>query len=468
MAFELEKEYSDNIPVIKVIGVGGGGGNAVNRMVKMGVRSVEFIAINTDDHVLQFSSANQKIQIGEKITHGKGAGSKPEVGREAAEENREEIQAVLKDTDMVFITAGMGGGTGTGAAPVVAEIAQEMGILTVAIVTKPFAFEGRKRMEQAEQGIARLREHVDSLIVVPNERLKFASEQRITLKNAFDIADDVLRQGVQSISDLILIPGLVNLDFADVTSIMKEAGYAHMGIGFASGKEKAEEAARMAITSPLLETSITGAKGVIVNITASADIGLDEISIASTMITEQADMDANIIWGAVLDENMEDEMSVTVIATGFASDDDFEQRQMDNDKQQSMNNRRNSGFSRQSAPEPRRNTYAQPAQHNRDNYSSSSRDRDRDRDNYDSRDSYNSHNSSRESSYSNSSNNSRESYNSGSSYGGGSYSNGGGGSFGYGGSSPSRDNYGSSSHTKKLNDNDDDSYYDIMSIFKRK
>ncbi|HHZ05242.1 MAG TPA: cell division protein FtsZ [Clostridiales bacterium] len=323
MAFDLEKEYSNNIPVIKVIGVGGGGGNAVNRMVKMGVRCVEFIAVNTDDHVLQFSNATQKIQIGEKITHGKGAGSKPDVGREAAEENKEEIAAVLKDTDMVFVTAGMGGGTGTGAAPVVAEIAQEMGILTVAIVTKPFAFEGKRRMEQAEQGIARLRDHVDSLIVVPNERLKFASEQRITLKNAFDLADDVLRQGVQSISDLILIPGLVNLDFADVTAIMKEAGFAHMGIGYAQGKEKAEEAARMAISSPLLETSIDGAKGVIVNITASADIGLDEISVASTMITDQADQDANIIWGAVLDENMEDEMSVTVIATGFASSDQF-------------------------------------------------------------------------------------------------------------------------------------------------
>lgn len=324
MAFELEKEYSSNIPVIKVIGVGGGGGNAVNRMVKMGVRSVEFIAVNTDDHVLQFSNASQKIQIGEKMTHGKGAGSRPEVGREAAEENREEIADVLKDTDMVFITAGMGGGTGTGAAPVVAEIAQEMGILTVAIVTKPFAFEGKKRMEQAEQGIAKLRDHVDSLIVVPNERLKFASEQRITLKNAFDLADDVLRQGVQSISDLILIPGLVNLDFADVTAIMKDAGYAHMGIGYAQGKEKAEEAARMAITSPLLETSIDGAKGVIVNITASPDIGLDEISLASAMITDQADQDANIIWGAVLDENMEDEMSVTVIATGFSSNEDFQ------------------------------------------------------------------------------------------------------------------------------------------------
>lgn len=321
MAFELEKEYGNNIPVIKVIGVGGGGGNAVNRMVKMGVRCVEFIAINTDDHVLQFSNASQKIQIGEKITHGKGAGSKPEVGREAAEENREEITDVLKDTDMVFITAGMGGGTGTGAAPVVAEIAKDMGILTVAIVTKPFAFEGKKRMEQAEAGIAALREHVDSLIVVPNERLKYASEQRITLKNAFDLADDVLRQGVQSISDLILIPGLVNLDFADVTAIMNNAGYAHMGIGYAQGKDKAEESARMAITSPLLETSIDGAKGVIVNITASADIGLDEIDLASAMITDQADPDANIIWGAVLDENLEDEMSVTVIATGFASFD---------------------------------------------------------------------------------------------------------------------------------------------------
>lgn len=357
MAFELEKEYSDNIPVIKVIGVGGGGGNAVNRMVKMGVRSVEFIAVNTDDHVLQFSSASQKIQIGEKITHGKGAGSKPEVGREAAEENREEIQAVLKDTDMVFITAGMGGGTGTGAAPVVAEIAKELGILTVAIVTKPFAFEGKRRMEQAEQGIAQLRDHVNSLIVVPNERLKFASEQRITLKNAFDLADDVLRQGVQSISDLILIPGLVNLDFADVTAIMKEAGYAHMGIGFATGKEKAEEAARMAITSPLLETSIDGAKGVIVNITASADIGLDEISLASSMITDQADADANIIWGAVLDENMEDEMSVTVIATGFAVNEDFvkaadQQKKTTGRQAPSVDNRRTAAPTQSASTQP--------------------------------------------------------------------------------------------------------------------
>lgn len=320
MAFELEEDYSGNLPVIKVIGVGGGGGNAVNRMVNSEVKSVDFIAINTDDHVLQTSKANQKIHIGEKLTHGKGAGSQPAIGEKAAIENSDEITAMLKDTDMVFITAGMGGGTGTGAAPVVAQIAKQMGILTVAIVTKPFAFEGKHRMQQAEAGIAELRKHVDSLVVVPNERLKCVSEQRITLKNAFEVADDVLRQGVQSISDLILIPGLVNLDFADVTAVMANAGYAHMGVGYAQGKDKAETAAKAAISSPLLETSIKGAKGLVVNITASEDIGLDEIDIASTMITEQANEEANIIWGAVLDENMEDEMRVTVIATGFGDD----------------------------------------------------------------------------------------------------------------------------------------------------
>ena len=320
MAFELEKEYVDYLPVIKVIGVGGGGGNAVNRMVKMEVKNVEFIAINTDEHVLRFSKASQKIQIGEKVTRGKGAGSLPEVGQNAAEENREEIAALLKDTDMVFVTAGMGGGTGTGAAPVVAKIAKDMGILTVAVVTKPFAFEGKKRMLQAEQGIEQLAACVDSLIVVPNERLKYVSEQSITLQNAFIIADDILRQGVQSISDLIVVPGLVNLDFADVTSIMKDAGYAHMGIGRASGKDKAMMAADTAISSPLLETTIDGAKGVIINITASPDVSLDDIDIASTMISEKAADDANIIWGAVVDEDMKDEISVTVIATGFSSD----------------------------------------------------------------------------------------------------------------------------------------------------
>lgn len=320
MAFELEKEMVDYLPVIKVIGVGGGGGNAINRMVKMEVKNVEFIAINTDEHVLQFSKASQKMQIGEKLTRGKGAGSMPEVGKKAAEESRDEIAAILKDTDMVFVTAGMGGGTGTGAAPVVAKIAKDMGILTVAVVTKPFGFEGKRRLAQAEQGIAELASCVDSLIIVPNERLKFVSEQSISLQNAFVIADDVLRQGVQSISDLILVPGMVNLDFADVTSVMKDAGYAHMGIGHATGKDKATVAANMAISSPLLETAIDGADGVIINITASPNISLEDIDIASSMISEKASDNANIIWGAVIDENMEDEISVTVIATGFNSD----------------------------------------------------------------------------------------------------------------------------------------------------
>lgn len=321
MAFELENEPMNYLPVIKVIGVGGGGGNAINRMVSTDVKNVEFIAVNTDEHVLQFSKADKKIQIGEKITRGKGAGSMPQIGQQAAEESKEEIAALLKDTDMVFVTAGMGGGTGTGAAPVVANIAKEMGILTVAVVTKPFAFEGKKRMAQAEQGIQELATSVDSLIIVPNERLKYFSDQSITLRNAFGIADDVLRQGVQSISDLILVPGLVNLDFADVTAIMKDAGYAHMGIGKASGKDKATLAAEQAISSPLLETAIDGAKGVIINVTASADISLEDIDVASTMISNKASDDANIIWGAVIDENMEDEISVTVIATGFNADD---------------------------------------------------------------------------------------------------------------------------------------------------
>lgn len=322
MPFELDNDF-ENIVQIKVIGVGGGGGNAVNRMVTSGVRCVEFVSINTDKQALTRSQATQKIQIGEKITHGKGAGSKPEIGQKAADESRDAIAAVLKNTDMVFITAGMGGGTGTGAAPVVAEIARDLGILTVGIVTKPFAFEGRRRMEQAETGIAALREHVDSLVVIPNERLKFVSEQRISLANAFAVADDVLRQGVQSISDLILLPGLVNLDFADVTSVMKDAGYAHMGVGRASGKEKAETAANMAISSPLLETAIDGARGVIINITSSPDIGLDEVEVASSMIAQQADEEANIIWGAAFDETMEDEMSVTVIATGFTTTEGY-------------------------------------------------------------------------------------------------------------------------------------------------
>ena len=293
MPYEFENEV-DSIVHIKVIGVGGGGGNAVDRMVEY-VTGVEFISVNTDKQALNRSKASQKIQIGEKITHGKGAGSKPEVGEKSAEENKEVIAEILKDTDMVFITAGMGGGTGTGAAPVVAQVAKDMGILTVGIVTTPFLFEGKRRMEQAQVGIQKLQQHVDSLIVIPNERLKHISEERITLQNAFFAADDVLRQGVQSITDLIVIPGLVNLDFADVTSVMKDAGYALMGVGLASGKDKAKIAAQNAISSPLLGTSIQGAKGLIVNIKASPDIGLDEIQDASTMISEQADEDAVII-----------------------------------------------------------------------------------------------------------------------------------------------------------------------------
>ena len=318
MPFQFDNEQ-DQVVQIKVIGVGGGGGNAVNRMVQDNVQSVEFVTVNTDKQALNRSKATHKIIIGEKITRGQGAGSKPEIGQRAADESREEICAALKGTDMVFITAGMGGGTGTGAAPIIAQVAKEMGILTVGIVTKPFAFEGKKRMVQAEEGIAALCEHVDSLVVIPNERLKYASEERITLLNAFMIADDVLRQGVQSISDLILLPGLVNLDFADVTTIMRDAGYAHMGVGRATGKDKAVHAANMAISSPLLETSISGAKGVIINITSSPDIGLEEVEQASAMIAEAAHEDANIIWGAAFDENMQDEMSVTVIATGFES-----------------------------------------------------------------------------------------------------------------------------------------------------
>ena len=308
---------SEHLAVIKVVGVGGGGTNAVNRMVEAGVKGVEFIAVNTDRQALLMSDADKTIHIGDELTRGLGAGANPEVGCQAAEESRAEIREALAEADMVFVTAGMGGGTGTGAAPVVAEIAKDMGALTVGIVTKPFAFEGKRRMDQAEKGIAELRKHVDSLVVIPNERLKLVSEQRITLANAFSIADDVLRQGVQSISDLIQIPGIVNLDFEDVKSIMQDAGYAHMGVGRAAGKDKAEQAAVAAISSPLLETAIAGAKGVIINIKSSPDIALDEIDVASQLITERASEDANIIWGAAFDETMEDEMMVTVIATGF-------------------------------------------------------------------------------------------------------------------------------------------------------
>ena len=316
MAFGLETG-PDSVVNIRVIGVGGGGNNVVNRMVRSGCKGVDFVAINTDKQALNVSSATYKIQIGEKLTHGQGAGSDPEVGRKSAEESRNQIAKSLENTDMVFITAGMGGGTGTGGAPIVAEIAKEMDILTVAVVTKPFGFEGRRRMLQAEAGIAELKEKVDSLVIIPNERLKHATDQKITFANAFEIADDVLRQAVQSISDLIRDTGFINLDFADVTAIMKNAGLAHMGVGRAAGKGKAEEAARMAISSPLLETSIAGAHGVLINVTGSMDIGLEEVEQAASLVQEAVHPDALTIFGAQFDETLDDEIRVTVIATGF-------------------------------------------------------------------------------------------------------------------------------------------------------
>ena len=317
MAFGLDTGV-ENVVRIKVIGVGGGGNNVVNRMVRSGTRGVDFVAVNTDKQALNVSSATYKIQIGEKLTHGQGAGSDPEVGRKSAEESRAQISKALEDTDMVFITAGVGGGTGTGGAPIVAEIAREQGILTVGVVTKPFGFEGRRRMQQAEKGIEELQGKVDSLVIIPNERLKHATDQKITFANAFEIADDVLRQAVQSISDLIRDTGFINLDFADVTAIMKNAGMAHMGVGRAAGKGKAEEAARMAISSPLLETSIHGARGVLINVTGSMDIGLEEVEQAASLVQDAVHPDALTIFGATFDESMDDEIRVTVIATGFA------------------------------------------------------------------------------------------------------------------------------------------------------
>ena len=316
MAFGMDMG-PDSVVNIKVIGVGGGGNNVVNRMVRTGTKGVDFIAINTDKQALTVSAATYKIQIGEKLTNGQGAGSDPEVGRKSAEENRNQISKALEDADMVFITAGMGGGTGTGAAPIVADIAKELGILTVGVVTKPFRFEGMRRMKQAEGGINELRNKVDSLVIIPNERLKLATDQKITMLNAFEIADDVLQQAVQSISDLIKNTGFINLDFADVSAVMKDAGRAHMGVGRAAGKNKAEEAAKMAISSPLLETSINGAKGVLINVTGSMDIGLEEVETAANLVQEAAHPEANIIFGAAFDETLEDELRVTVIATGF-------------------------------------------------------------------------------------------------------------------------------------------------------
>jgi cell division protein FtsZ len=312
--FDIEMEQ---FAQIKVIGVGGGGSNAVKRMIEAGLRGVEFISVNTDAQALYMTESGYKLQIGEKLTKGLGAGANPEIGRQAAEESREEVKEALKGADMVFVTAGMGGGTGTGAAPVIAEVARELGALTVGVVTRPFTFEGRRRQAAAEKGIAELKEKVDTLIVIPNDRLLQVVEKRTPMVEAFRIADDVLRQGVQGISDLIAVPGLINLDFADVKTIMKETGAALMGIGVASGDNRTVEAAKAAIASPLLETSIDGARGVLLNITGSADLGLFEVNEAADIVAEAADPDANIIFGAVIDESLQDEVRITVIATGF-------------------------------------------------------------------------------------------------------------------------------------------------------
>lgn len=321
--FEIDNGY-DKLVSIKVIGVGGGGGNAVNRMIEAELQGVDFISVNTDAQALKNSKATQKVVIGDKLTKGRGAGGSPEKGQRAAEESREDIAALIKGSQMVFIAAGMGGGTGTGAAPVVAQVAKEQNILTVGIVTKPFSFEGRKRMEQAEMGIAALRDNVDALVVIPNERLKLIADHNITLLNAFIEADNILKHGVQSISDLINNEGIINLDFADVCEIMRGAGYAHMGIGAGSGKDKAEAAAQMAISSPLLESSIDGAERVIINITASPDISLEDVDKAAEMVRSCAHPDVNLIFGVAFDNDMQDEMTITVIATGFADSQNFD------------------------------------------------------------------------------------------------------------------------------------------------
>ncbi len=314
--FEFDTETAGPAK-IKVVGVGGGGNNAVNRMIEADVKCVEFIAVNTDKQDLALSKAAQKIQIGAKLTKGLGAGAVPEVGSKAADESRDEIALAIQDADMVFVTAGMGGGTGTGAAPVVAQIAKELGILTIGIVTKPFWFEGAVRAKNAAIGIENLKECVDTLVVIPNDKLLEVAENKTPLTESFKMADDILRQGVQGISDLISRPGLISLDFADVKTIMKNTGYAHMGIGKATGENRAHDAAAKAINSPLLETTITGAKGVILNVTGGSDLGILEIQTASEIITDAADKDANIIIGAIIDETLGDEIQVTVIATGF-------------------------------------------------------------------------------------------------------------------------------------------------------
>jgi len=312
-----EREYGDDTAVIKVIGVGGAGNNAVNRMIDSGIEGVEFISINTDKQALLQSKAGTKIQIGEKITRGLGAGANPEIGGQAAEESRQEIEDCIKGADMVFVTSGMGGGTGTGAAPIVANIAKDMGVLTIAVVTKPFTFEGKKRMLQAERGIDNLKGKVDALVVIPNDKLLQIIDRKTTMLEAFKMADDVLRQGVQGISDLIKVPGLVNLDFADVKAVMLNTGMAHMGIGRASGENRAEDAAKQAVQSPLLESSVEGARGVIISVTGGENLGLHEVNTAAELVQRSVDPEANIIFGAVIDKSLDEDIVITVIATGF-------------------------------------------------------------------------------------------------------------------------------------------------------
>ena len=315
----------DGTATIKVIGVGGAGNNAVNRMIEAGIRNVEFISVNTDRQALEQSKASSKIQIGEKLTRGLGAGANPDIGSQAAEESKAEIAEILRGADMVFVTAGMGGGTGTGAAPIVAATAKEMGILTIGVVTKPFTFEGKKRLAQAERGVASLKGKVDTLVVIPNDKLLQVIDRKTSMIEAFRMADDVLRQGVQGISDLISIPGVINLDFADVKTIMLNQGMAHMGVGTASGENRAEDAAKLAIQSPLLETSIEGARGIIINITGGSDMGLHEANTAAELVQRSADPEANIIFGTVIDDSMGDEIQITVIATGFEKEEERRQ-----------------------------------------------------------------------------------------------------------------------------------------------
>ncbi|WP_026689989.1 cell division protein FtsZ [Alteribacter aurantiacus] len=351
LEFEMDMEQ---LATIKVIGVGGGGSNAVNRMIENGLQGVEFIAVNTDAQALHLSKAEKKLQLGGKLTRGLGAGANPDIGKKAAEESREQLEEVLGGADMVFITAGMGGGTGTGAAPVIAEIAKDLGALTVGVVTRPFTFEGRKRMNQAGSGIGALKEKVDTLIVIPNDRLLEIVDKNTPMLEAFREADNVLRQGVQGISDLIAVPGLINLDFADVKTIMSEKGSALMGIGIATGESRAAEAAKKAISSPLLETSIDGAQGVLMNITGGSNLSLFEVHEAAEIVSSASDSEVNMIFGSVINENLKDEIVVTVIATGF---DDVEDRPAM--ARQQMNTTRREA----PAPQPRpEQTHQQPAQ----------------------------------------------------------------------------------------------------------